>query len=117
MYTYVSVGEFSAFTIGWNLILEYVIGTSSVARGLSVYLDSLLGNRMSHFFRALLPMNVDYLAPYPDFFAFIVVFMLSILLSIGVKESSILNNIFSMINVVTVMIVIGTGVLKGKPNF
>lgn len=114
VYTYVSVGEFLAFTIGWNLILEYVIGTSSVARGLSVYLDALLGHRMEGFFRSVFPMNVHFLAPYPDFFSFIMIILLSILLSVGVKESSILNNIFTTVNLATVCLVIGTGAFKGK---
>lgn len=94
-------------------MFAFYLGTSSVARGLSVYLDALVENRMSKFFRDLIPMNVDFLAPYPDLFSFFVVLLLAILLSIGVKESSILNNIFTTINLATVILVIGTGALKG----
>lgn len=32
VYTYVSIGEFWAFVIGWNIILEHMLGAASVAR-------------------------------------------------------------------------------------
>lgn len=102
-----------------NLILSIlcsfnVLGTSSVARGLSVYLDALTNNTMSNFFLENVPMNVDFLAQYPDFFSFFVVLLLTVLLSIGVKESSILNNVFTMVNLATIITVIVSGAIKGK---
>lgn len=47
-YTYVGVGELWAFVIGWNIILEHMLGAAAVARSWSGYLDSLLGNVISN---------------------------------------------------------------------
>ncbi|XP_017777191.1 PREDICTED: cationic amino acid transporter 2 isoform X2 [Nicrophorus vespilloides] len=112
VYSYVSVGEFSAFIIGWNLILEYVIGTASVARGLSNYIDALTNNTMKKTLTELMPINADFMSPYPDFLSFFVVMLLTVLLAVGVKESTNLNNIFTVFNLVTVSVVFVAGVIK-----
>ena len=80
VFSYVTVGELSAFVIGWNLILEYVIGTASVARGYSGYLDSLLDSAMAAFYRAHLPLHAPFLAPYPDLTAAGITLLLAALL-------------------------------------
>lgn len=67
VYTYVTIGEFMAFIIGWNLILEYIIGTSSVARAFSTYFDSIIDNRIQNFFQEYMPMNIEGLSKYPGF--------------------------------------------------
>lgn len=41
-YTYASLGEFMAFLVGWNLILEYTVTCSTVAAGWSGYVVGLL---------------------------------------------------------------------------
>lgn len=48
-YSYVTVGEFVAFFIGWNLILEYLIGTAAGASALSSMFDSLANHSISGF--------------------------------------------------------------------
>ena len=41
-YTYATLGELAAWTIGWDLILEYAMGVGAVACGWSAYFNSLL---------------------------------------------------------------------------
>uniref|UniRef100_A0AAV2JYL0 Amino acid permease/ SLC12A domain-containing protein n=1 Tax=Knipowitschia caucasica TaxID=637954 RepID=A0AAV2JYL0_KNICA len=47
-YSYVTLGEFVAFFIGWNLILEYLFGTAG-ASALSSMFDSLANHTISHY--------------------------------------------------------------------
>ena len=48
VYSYVTVGEFVAFVIGWNMILEYIIGTASCACALSACVDILTNSAISN---------------------------------------------------------------------
>ncbi|XP_077298723.1 cationic amino acid transporter 2 [Arctopsyche grandis] len=116
IYSYVCVGEFIAFIIGWNLILEYVIGSASVVRGLSQYLDSLLNNTMSTHMQATMPIELAYLSPYPDFFAFTITMVFSVALAFGAKESSNFNNAFTVVNLCVVVFVIISGSIKANTH-
>ncbi|XP_060839154.1 cationic amino acid transporter 2-like [Rhopalosiphum padi] len=112
VYSYVGVGEFVAFVIGWNLILEYVIGTASVAKAFSNYIDALLDYPVKTTMTYLFPMNVSFLADYPDVLSFSLVILLSIILSWGVRESTMINNVFTVVNLLTVVTVVATGLFK-----
>lgn len=84
-----------------------------MARGLSIYLDEMTGNKMQTFFRSQFPIDISFLADYPDPFSFVMIMLLAGLLAVGVRESSLLNNVFTVINLATVVIVIVTGTMKG----
>ncbi|KAK8724783.1 hypothetical protein OTU49_010917 [Cherax quadricarinatus] len=118
VYTYVCIGEFIAFIIGWNLILEYAIGTASVASGYSGYVDELANKSMSQALAKAMPIDVSFLSTYPDFLAFGLSFVLALALSLGVKSSSRMNNVFTSINLfVIVFVIIAAGTQASVENW
>uniref|UniRef100_A0A914UJE3 Uncharacterized protein n=1 Tax=Plectus sambesii TaxID=2011161 RepID=A0A914UJE3_9BILA len=104
-YTYVTIGEMCAFVIGWNLILEYVIGNASVARTFTGYLNHLTGDHIIPYLSTHLRMNISSLAPYLDVFAFAIVMTMTMLLVVGVKESATLTKMFTMLNLLVLSFV------------
>ncbi|CAK8696912.1 unnamed protein product [Clavelina lepadiformis] len=116
IYSYVTMGEFCGFVIGWNLVLEYIIGVSSVARAWSANLDSLTGGVIAHAFRNAMPMNISGLATYPDFLAVGLILLVTIMLSVGMKVSSLLMTILTAINIVVLIFCSIAGFIKADSH-
>ncbi|XP_060656596.1 cationic amino acid transporter 3 isoform X1 [Drosophila nasuta] len=112
VYSYVCIGEFVAFVIGWNLILEYVIGTASVCRGISLYLDTLLNDTLKETFAEVAPMNVSFMGSYFDFLAFGLVVVFGVALAFGVETSAMANNFVTCVNIFILGFVIIAGAIK-----
>lgn len=112
-------------------------GTSSISSALSKYIDDLSGKRIEHYLKAVVPINVSFLGPYPDFLAFglalavtgifsllinkiLAIFFIEIMsnllamMIIGVKESAGLNKIFTLLNVSILTFIIIAGSTKGN---
>lgn len=101
-YTYASLGEFMAFLVGWNLILEYTVTASAVAAGWSGYVVGLLraGGIDLPAAYTLVPADGGII----NIPAIIIVMFLSILLVRGTRESTKLNRVLVIIKLATVFI-------------
>jgi len=111
-YTYICVGEGVAWLVGWALILEYTIGGSAVARGISPNLALLFGGEGSlPFFLAR--QTIPGLDIVIDPCAAVLVFFVTGLLCVGIKESTMVQSIVTTVNVCAMVFVIVAGTYLG----
>lgn len=106
MYSYVSVGEFVAFVIGWNMILEYLIGTSACACALSASIDSLSGSTIS---KSIGDTVGKIFGRPPDFIAFGITMLMTCVMALGASKSVIFNNVLNAINLATWVFIMTAG--------
>jgi basic amino acid/polyamine antiporter, APA family len=118
-YAYATLGEFIAWIIGWDLILEYALGAATVAVGWSGNLVTLLhqlGWSMPAAMSAA-PGTVVQLANGAtvaavfNLPAVLITIAVTALLIVGVSESATVNAVIVVIKVAIVLIVIGAGAM------
>ncbi|KAM6165304.1 cationic amino acid transporter 4 [Erethizon dorsatum] len=117
LFTYVSMGEVWAFLIGWNVLLEYLIGGAAVARAWSAYLDAIFSHRIRNFTESQVGVwQVPFLAQYPDFLAAGILLVASAFVSCGARVSSWLNHTFSAISLIVILFTIILGFILARPH-
>lgn len=108
-YSYVTLGELWAFVIGWNLILEYVIGAASLARAWSANLDTIFGGALKRWSMEHISISLPGITDYPDFIAFLVISIFTVVLCVGVKESAKVTKVLTGVNIFVIAFVIVGG--------
>ncbi|HEX9083455.1 MAG TPA: amino acid permease [Gemmatimonadaceae bacterium] len=129
-YGYATLGEFVAWIIGWDLILEYLFGASTVAVGWSGYFTAFMaqmGMKMPTAFTSspyyyadanefdpvtkvlIHPAGFSHTGAILNLPAIILIALMSTLLVIGIKESARFNNFIVILKLAIVLLVIGFG--------
>jgi APA family basic amino acid/polyamine antiporter len=124
-YAYVTLGEFAAWIIGWDLILEYAVASATVAHGWSHYFQNFIGQ-----FGFTLPRSVQ-TAPFDydphlgalkltgatlDLPAVIIALLVTMLLVKGIRESATFNSAMVMVKLAIVLFVIIAGIPHIDPH-
>jgi len=119
-YTYATMGEFMAWIIGWDLMLEYAVGAATVGIAWSEYLNNLLTNVLhmnpipyewchSPFEHSVEGVNGIMNVP-----ALGIIAVLSLLLIKGTKESAFVNGliVIAKVAIVVLIIILGWGFIN-----
>ncbi|HWC18072.1 MAG TPA: amino acid permease [Terriglobales bacterium] len=138
-YGYATLGEFIAWIIGWDLILEYALGAATVASGWSGYVLSLLGDlgirisptlagapgtpfvlynghweRLAGITKKLAlehidPSTLPTMTSSFNLFGFLGIAIVTVILVIGIKESANFNSAIVIIKVAVLLVFLGLG--------
>eukprot|EP00250_Pteridium_aquilinum_P015039 c22343_g1_i2 orf=127-1341(+) len=111
-YSYICLGEGVAWLIGWGLILEYAVGGSAVARGISPNLALLIGGQ-ANLPSWLSRSTISGTSIVVDPCAAILVILVTALLCAGVKESAMVQAIITYTNICVLIFVIVVGAAIG----
>jgi basic amino acid/polyamine antiporter, APA family len=117
-YSYATLGELIAWIIGWDLILEYAVSNVAVAVSFGGYLKAQLAS-----FGLNLPdkWSTPVFTPdgwshsYFNFPAFLIVFILTVLLVRGVRESARANNIMVLVKIGAILLFLVVGGMLVHP--
>ena len=115
-YSYATFGEIIAWILGWDLILEYGLASSAVASGWSGYLQGLLAGFGIHFPKALSSAYDPANGTFIDVPAILIVLVITLLLTQGVKKSARFNTIMVIIKLAVVVAFIAVGAWYVKPS-
>jgi APA family basic amino acid/polyamine antiporter len=124
-YAYATLGELFAWIIGWDLILEYAVGSATVATGWSGYFQQVISK-----FGWVLPANLQQspwrydtvtggLEPTGALFnlpAVIIVMIVTVVLVKGISESASFNAVMVAVKLSAVLFVIGVGAFFINPE-
>ena len=124
-YAYATLGELFAWIVGWDLILEYAVGSATVAHGWSHYFQDFIG-----IFGVKLPLALTN-APFDfdpasglltstgtviDFPALVITGIIASILVIGIRESASFNAVMVGIKLAIVLVVIVLGAMYIDPR-
>jgi APA family basic amino acid/polyamine antiporter len=117
-YSYATLGEFFAWVIGWDLILEYVVGNVAVAVGFAGYFKAQLssfGLNLPDGWSTPVWREGHMTGAYFNLPAFLIIFFLTMLLYRGVRESARANNIMVVVKIAAIVTFLVVGGMLVNP--
>jgi APA family basic amino acid/polyamine antiporter len=118
-YSYATLGEIFAWIIGWDLILEYVVSNVVVAIGFSAYTKAQLasfGLNLPNRWSTPVWESGHWTGAYFNVPAFLIIFILTVLLVRGVRESAKANNVMVAVKIGAILVFLVVGGMLVNPE-